>query len=234
MKARMIPVARTATRVALLAALFAFGPAAAAQETPEPWHGFYVGGGGTYSNVSVEVGTGCYDCYYWWGDYPYYDEGDGDYSYSVHMGYRFNPWIAAELTYVDGGTIGWDEDYVFMPELGGYYRNEVDFSAKVPELSVLGILPFAQRWEVYARGGLAAWDATSDQKLTDLKTGEVIYRESDDDGLDFLFGIGIGVTFLESFHTRLEYQAVWIDGDALNVDSDTSLDTLMLDLQYRF
>ena len=234
MKTRMTPVARMATGIAALVALFAFAPSAAAQGTTETWHGFYVGGGGTYSNVSVEVGTGCYDCYVWWGDYPYYDEGDGDYSYSVHAGYRFNQWIAAELSYVDGGTIGWDEDYVFMPELGGYYRNEVDFSAKVPELSVLGILPFARRWEVYARGGLAAWDATSDQKLTDLETGEVIYRESDDDGLDFLFGIGVGVTFFESFHTRLEYQAVWIDGDALNVDSETTLDTLMLDLQYRF
>jgi hypothetical protein len=233
MKTRMIPVARMASGLAILVASVACAPAAIAQETPKPWHGLYVGGGGTYSNVSVEVGN-CYDCYYWWGDYPYYDEGDGDYSYSVHMGYRFNPWIAAELTYVDGGQIGWDEDYVFMPELGGYYRNEVEFSAKVPELTVLGILPFAQRWEIYARGGAAFWDATSNQKLTNLKTGEVIYRETDDDGLNFVFGIGIGFSFLDNLHTRLEYQAVWIDGEALNVDSETTLDTLMLDLQYRF
>jgi hypothetical protein len=234
MQTRMKSVARIATRLALLVTLLALAPAAAGQETPAPWHGFYIGGGGTYSNVSVEVGGGCYDCYYWWGDYPDYDEGDGDYSYSAHVGYRFNPWIAAELTYIDGGTIGWDEDFVYMPELGDYYRNEVDFSAKVPAVSVLGILPFAQRWEVYARGGLAAWDATSDQKLTNLSTGDVIYRETDDDGLNFLFGIGVGVTFLDSLHTRLEYQAVWIDGDALNVDSDTTLDTLLLELQFRF
>src|SRR5512135_641514 len=195
MKARTIPVARMTTSLAVLVVLFAFAEAAAAQGAPPPppqpqtWQGFYVGGGGTYSNVSVEVGTGCYDCYYWWGEYPYYDEGDGDYSYSLHMGYRFNPWIAVEFAYLDAGTIGWDEDYVFMPEYGDYYRNEVDFTAKVPELSVLGILPFAKRWEVYARGGFAAWDATSDQKLTNYDTHEVIYRESTDDGLDFLFGI---------------------------------------------
>ena len=40
--------------------------------------------------VGVQVGQG--DCYYDcnWGDYYEYDEGDGDYGYTLHAGWRFH------------------------------------------------------------------------------------------------------------------------------------------------
>jgi Spy/CpxP family protein refolding chaperone len=56
--------------LASLAAMCLFATAARAQEAPKPWLGFYVGGGGSYSTVSVDVAGGdCYDECYWWGDY---------------------------------------------------------------------------------------------------------------------------------------------------------------------
>src|SRR5512143_365543 len=68
----------------------ATAPASTAFGAPGGWRGFYVGGGGTYSNVSVQVGHGdCHDgCY--WGDYYNYDQGDGDYGYSLHAGWRMH------------------------------------------------------------------------------------------------------------------------------------------------
>ena len=95
-----------------------------AQDTDATPLGFYAGGGASYSNVSVERPGSCYgDCYSWWGEYPTYDEGDGDYAFVAHVGYRVGRCFAVEAGYVDAGTIGWDKDYVWMPDLGGYYRN---------------------------------------------------------------------------------------------------------------
>lgn len=197
--------------------------------------GFYVGGGASYSNVSVERPGSCYgDCYSWWGDYPTYDEGDGDYSFVGHVGYRVGRYFAVELGYVDAGTIGWDKDHVWMPDLGGYYRNEVDVEATAPELSAVGILPFLQRWEVYGRFGAGFWSGDSEQSLTDADTGDVVHRHDSDDGVGIVVGLGLGFSITPALHTRFEYQALWIDGDALNVDSETTLDTFSLELQYRF
>lgn len=235
MKARMLAVARATTPLALLFATVTWTVPAIAQGTPESWRGVYGGAGGSFSNVSVEIpGSGCSDCYYWWGDYPAYDEGDGDYSYVAHVGYRVNRYFAVEAAFVDAGTIGWDKQFVWMPELEGYYRNHVDFSAEVPEISAVGIFPFLERWEVFGRLGVGFWSGESEQTLTDVYTGEVIHRHASDDGVGALAGLGLGFSFTESWHTRFEYQAVWIDGDALNVDSETTLDSFTWELQYRF
>jgi len=69
------------------------------------------GGGGTYSTVSVEVYSSddCddyYDCY-WWGEYDLYDQGDGDYGWSAHFGWRAHRYFAIEAGYVATGSIGW-------------------------------------------------------------------------------------------------------------------------------
>lgn len=215
-------------------AAFASAPLAAAGEPLQVRQGVYFGGGGSYSNVSVEVpGSYCDDCYLW--DYPSYDEGDGDYSYVAHVGYRVGRYFAVEAMYVDTGTIGWNESYVWTPELGGgYYRNEVEFEAQVPELTVLGIFPFLGRWEAFGRFGVGLWSADSQQTLTNVDTLEVIHRSVSDDGAGIVVGLGLGFGFTEALHTRLEYQAVWIDGDSLNVGSETTLDTFTLELQYRF
>lgn len=202
-------------------------------QSQDTWRGVYIGGGGTYSTVSVEVGGGkCYDDCYWWGDYDYYEEGDGDFSYALHAGWRINPFVALELGYVDTATIRWDEYFVYMPEFQDFYDNEVEFSAQVPELSVLGILPFADIWEIYARLGVGFWDGTSKQRLSNPY--EVINRSVDDSGADFLFGLGAGVTVAEGLHLRLDFQTLTIDGDVLNTHDDASLDTILFELQYRF
>lgn len=51
------------TLLACLVAAILIAPVARAQGTPGDWRGLYVGGGGSYSTVSVEVDGGG-DCYY--------------------------------------------------------------------------------------------------------------------------------------------------------------------------
>lgn len=91
-------------------------PAAVAQAVVEGWHGSYAGGGASYSNVRVErPGSYCEDCYYF--DLPSYDEGDGDFSFVAHVGYRVGRYFGVEAAWRDTGTIGWSKDHVWMPDL---------------------------------------------------------------------------------------------------------------------
>lgn len=228
---------------ALAAVLAAWSPALAQQPSPaipapaaEPWRGFYVGGGGTYSNVSVDVyGGDCdYDCYYWWGDYSGYDQGDGAFGYALHAGWRIHRYLALEVNYLDTGTIGWHENLVYMPEYDDFYNNRVDFSAEVAEASILGIFPFLESWEVYLRLGAGMWDGKSEQRLDQSFGPAVVTRRVDDSGTGFLAGIGVGVTIAEAFHVRLDLQTVGIDREVLNAQDDSSLDSLLLEVQYRF
>lgn len=222
---------------ACCASVLLFAPGAHAQGTPAGWHGLYVGGGGNYSNVSVEVGGSCYDydeC--WWGDYYDYDRGDGDYGYSVHVGLRFNDFVALEAGYVDTGTIRWEENLVYFPDddLRDYYNNRVDFSAEITQLSLLGILPAGEWFEFYLRLGAGFWDAASEQRLEQSFGPDERTRRVTDSGTGLLGGVGFGVTFADALHVRLEFQATTIDEDMLNARDDSSVESILLELQYRF
>jgi Outer membrane protein beta-barrel domain len=216
-----------------LAATLLFATAAHAQGFEQPWRGLYLGGGGTYSTVSVEAGSACYDDDCWWGEYDYYEQGDGNVGWSAHAGVRLHDYVALEASYLETGSIRWEEDLVYMPEFNDYYNNRVDFSAQVTEVSLLGILPFADRWEVYLRLGAGFWDGTSSQRLDQSFGNDVVTRSIDDSGTGFLAGVGVGVTLGEAWHLRLDLQTVTIDEDVLNSDDDASIDSFLLELQYR-
>jgi len=49
-----------------------------------------------------------------------------------------------------------------------------------------------------------------------------------------LAGVGAGVTVAKGLHVRLDLQTVGIDEDVLNAREDTTLDSVLLEVQYRF
>lgn len=217
-----------------LAAILLFAGVAQAQGFGAPWRGPYVGGGGNYSTVSVEVGSACYDYDCWWGEYDYYEEGDGDYGYNLHAGWRLHDFVALEVAYLDTGSIRWDENLVYFPEFDDYYNNRVDFTAQITQLAVVGILPFAQRYELYLKLGAGFWDAESDQRLDQSFGTDVVNRRVSDSGTGLFGGVGFGVTFAKSLHVRFELQSTTIDEDVLNARNDAGVDAMLLEVQYRF
>ena len=231
MKARLARIGRAAACVAAASLLVG---SAHAQGFGYPWRGLYVGGGGNYSTVSVEVGQGCYDDDCWWGQYDYYEEGDGDYGYNLHAGLRLHDFVAVEAGYVETGSIRWDENLVYFPEFNDFYNNRVDFSAQITQLAVVGILPFAQRYEVYLKLGAGFWDAESDQRLDQSFGDDVVTRQVSDSGTGFFGGVGFGVTFAKTLHVRFELQSTTIDEDVLNARDDAGVDAMLLEVQYRF
>jgi hypothetical protein len=219
----------------LACSLFFASTGVAAQGSDPSWTGFYAGGGGSYSTVSVErSGEGCNDYAYYNYVCPGYDEGDGDYGYSLHAGYRLHRYVALEASYLETGTIRWHKNLVYVPELNGFYNTRADFSAQMTGLTLLGIWPFAGRWEIYLRLGAGFWDGDSDQRLDDSFGDEVIAYATQDEGTDFLIGLGLGVTLARAWHLRFDFQSLTIDGDMLATRSDASLDSMLLEVQYRF
>jgi len=122
-----------------------------------------------------------------------------------------------------------------VPDLLDVYNTDVDLEVTAVNATVIGILPFARIWEAYIRGGAAFYDASADQRLTPSFGGATVERSVDDSGADLLFGIGIGLTLFDRAHVRLEFQSFFIDEDLIAAEADTaSVDTFLLDVQYRF
>jgi opacity protein-like surface antigen len=242
----MRTIARTSCRLVagMIVALLATSVSLAQeqQQPPQPtedksWRGFYLGAGGNYSTVSVERPNSddCDDgCYPYWGGWPTSEEGDGDYGYNVHAGLRLHRYFAIEAAYMETGTIGWDESLVYIAELNDYYNNHVSLDVQAAELSVVGIWPFLERWEIYLGVGAAWWEGQTEQFLDQSFGDAVVSREEQEDGVEWLFRLGLGYTFADAFHVRLEASGFDIGREVLNTRDSTSVDTIVLDVQYRF
>ena len=120
----------------------------------------------------------------------------------ITVGYRYHPLVALEAGYL------------------------TDSNMKSGQISALVIIPFANRWETYARLGYTKWSA------------DTAPLGNDDDGSNLVAGIGLGLTFWEHWHTRIEYQAFDLDTcedfSPCSRPDPGSFDSLLVELHYRF
>jgi len=210
--------------------MFACGPGlslaqGSIEEAMQDWYG---GGGVSRANTYSYTDT-CFGCY---GEAVY---GDADLGYTFTAGYRFSPYIAAEVSYLDAGTLEWNDPFVLVSGLNDVFDVDAAIDLTSYQVSILGILPFADIWEVYIRGGVALWDAQSNQALRGISGGGVLARRLHESGSDFLLGGGGGVTLGERWHIRLDYVYFPIEDDLLALgDYDEAYsDVVTLQLHYR-
>jgi OOP family OmpA-OmpF porin len=109
-----------------------------------------------------------------------------DVGYKVFGGWMFNPYIGAELEYVDGGTA---EDRGVEIDVSGF------------NASLRGAYPVSEQFSVFAKVGMLFWDA-------DVSAPEF---SGSDDGEDFSWGIGLGFDFSDTLGVTLEYQGFDIE-----------------------
>jgi hypothetical protein len=129
-----------------------------------------------------------------------------DTSWKAFVGYRFNPYFALEADYVDFGEPG--DNFETGGSSGDY---TIGLSGFAPY--VIGSYPIGPV-ELFGKIGYYFYDLEVDVDIDDLG-GDVF--SSDDSGEDVVYGAGIGFTFLEHAHARLEYEIVDIEGtDDLN------------------
>lgn len=156
--------------------------------------GFYVGVGVGQSKVSdSELGLSF--------------DGD-DTAFKLFGGYRINPNISAELTYIDIGT---PSDTIQGIDL--------DIEADIFQASLLGMWPFSDTLSGYLRAGVLFWDATA------TASNGFNFVTTEDDGNDFSWGAGIEFGG-GNLRGRFEYEGSDVEG--------TDLKLISLSAVYRF
>jgi hypothetical protein len=122
--------------------------------------GWYAGGGFSYSDVYSYTD----DC---WGCYGSATYGDSDNGYTITAGYRTTRYLAVEASYVDSGSMGWDQDLVLLDDPLNLYSLNATIDLTSYQINVLGIAA-GRFWEGYLRAGLAMWDANKRTSLLGL------------------------------------------------------------------
>ncbi|MDJ0927199.1 MAG: outer membrane beta-barrel protein [Gammaproteobacteria bacterium] len=206
------------------AAVLAAAPIHAQSVDPGGW---YLGGGLGITNVFANEDDSFYGSS---------DRGSSDTGFLINGGYRFNRYFAVEAGYLDGGTPSFSSDAVLLSDPAGVFNTNVEQELTAFKAVAVGILPFLNIWELYLEGGAAFWDATSSQVLTPVIGGTPILRIVDDDGVDFLLGLGVGVSITPALHARLGYVAFRTDDKLLALDSkrEARFDSFNLELHWRF
>jgi hypothetical protein len=166
--------------------------------------GLYLGGGVGQFNVQID-------------DVDDTDDAierldDDDTAWKAFVGYRLNPYISLEAAYID---FGGPSDSLESSGSSGDYK--IEMSGFAPYL--IGTLPLGPV-ELFGKVGYYFYDADLSVDLDDLG-GDVFQSSSSEE--DLLYGVGVGMTFFEHLHARLEYEqvdssviddadAIWLSG----------------------
>lgn len=206
--------------------------AAASSATAADAQGFYFGGGVGAAWLSVYYDNNdC--CYYYYDDNYNSDTSDSFASFTAFAGYRFGPYVAAEVGYFYAENPEWDEYFTYIGELNDVFDSFVQLDYESVQVSVLGILPFADIWEVYVRGGASFSQVQGDRNLVRVSDGALFEGTVENDDTEFLFGIGAGVNLTPALHLRMEFNTVPIDNNIINVNDDASIDSFKIEVLYR-
>lgn len=190
---------------AVVLALFAGGAYA---QSPDNDEGLYLGGGFGAFDVQVD-------------DIDDADEAvqsidDDDNAWKVFAGWRLNPYFAFELNYVDFGDPGGE-----LESSGSSGDYQLELNGFQP--AVYGSFPLGPV-ELFGKVGYYFYDVDLSVDIDDL--GDDVFT-SDTSEESWSYGAGVGVTFLERLHAKLEYEK--IDTDVID-----DFDSVWLTAAWRF
>ena len=131
-------------------------------------------------------------------------------SFSIGAGYSFTKYISVEARYIDFGEFDDNDPPVWT----------VSGDAFVVDL--VGSYPLTDRVSMFAKVGVFGWDV----ELTEDGFGEL----ASDDGTDITYGVGISLSFAESFSSYIQFKRYAFDVGGEDVD----LDDISIGFQYRF
>lgn len=222
----------------LAAAVFAAAGLMGAADARAADSGFYVGGlvGATSFDVDEADFAGIEDVFGGTGLAVTITDSsldDSDTAFGAVVGYRFLPWLAAEARYVDLGEATYRARGTVSAVESAAVPFDLRLKAKVkgPALSVLGILPFADRWEAYARGEVLFADTEFEASVN--VDGDAASASDSANSTDFGVGVGIGANLGEHWTVRAEYERFLDVGDEEET-GEADVDLASLQVLYRF
>jgi opacity protein-like surface antigen len=238
-----IPPVRKEHTMKKILALATFAALCAAQPALAGETGFYVGA--DVGQMSVDIDKGDLDTFFIDGLASEglifdgsSDVDDSDTTYGLTFGYQFMPYLAVEGQYLELG----EAKYSASGDIFDTFTKETvaaDIGMSMDSsgfaLSVLGILPIQEVWEVYARLGMYFGDTEADFSVT-LDDGFETITESMSESKseeEFFYGIGGGYTFNETWNVRVEYTIFQDIGDE-DLTGEADVDRFVIGLNYRF
>lgn len=214
----------------LFAALaLAAGPAVAADT------GFYAGAGmglGTYSINEDKLTHTLEDAFDVLGFPDAEVKGkasDDANNWSVFVGYRFMDYLAVEAAYLDLNGAEYKAN-VTLPDLGSG-TVKMDWSAQGFPLTVLGIWPINETWEVFGRVGVFIGNVDAEGFVH--AEGEKGNVSESANSTQFIGGVGVDANFMENFAVRFEWMAMPSIGDD-DVGGSANWNELALSLIFKF
>lgn len=154
---------------------------------------------------------------------------ESGFGWSGFIGYRINSHLSAELAYLDFGSIDVEETFDLADAFPFPVEPPVatfDFDLRVsgPMVSVMGILPFSEKYEAFGRAGVL-WASQEVRLGPDFSFNDA----------EELWGLGVGfqAELGGGWSARLEYQR-FEDMQGTDVSGELGLERLLLGAAYRF
>jgi len=152
------------------------------------------------------------------------------------LGYRLNPYLAAEITYMDlsGPSYRLSGDATFPPTFIAPVpvTTKADWSASGFPISVLGIWPITDAWEVFGRVGVFIGDV--DVKVSvNADNSDAGGRERESQSsTQFIGGAGVDWNFMDTWTARAEWEGMPSIGN--NRTGSTSWNQIAFSVLYKF
>lgn len=180
-------------RTIVAATLLALGSGAAYAQSPDNDEGLYIGGGVGQFDIEIDGVDGV--------DEAIGRLDDNDTAWQAFIGWRINRYISLQAAYVDYG--GPEDDFSTSGSSGNY---KAELSGFAP--SVIGTFPLGPV-ELSAKLGYYFYDLDITANIDDPTDLDF---DSNDSGEDVFYGVGVGMTFLERLHAKLEYEKIDLEG----------------------
>jgi OmpA-OmpF porin, OOP family len=143
-------------------------------------------------------------------------ESDTATAYGVDVGYQFLRYFAVEGGYTDFGSSTGDINV--QNPVGNAH---VDIHAKGETLFAVGILPLSDRFSLFGKFGLLAYNQDATGSVTVAGVGSQTIPKASDNGTTTGIGVGASFAFNDRFGLRLGFNRFHAVGDQKNTGEGT-------------
>jgi OOP family OmpA-OmpF porin len=163
------------------------------------------------------------------------DTEDTDFGFQITFGYRFNRFVAGELGLVQYGELVSSADAELDFDNNGNFvpaNVALSFSAGGPLISVIGILPIQDKFEIYGRLGYLF--GSVEREFTSRVGGQRgVSGAAKGDSQVPVYGVGVSWNINQVYTIRGEYQLVSDLGESSRTGQE-DMDVLTVGLIVRF
>jgi OmpA-OmpF porin, OOP family len=158
---------------------------------------------------------------------------DSDQAWGVTVGYRWNPYVAAELSYVNFGETFYRADLVLTD---GVVVAEEQFSQRLEAsgatLGVLGMLPLGEQFDLHAIAGILFSDARFRTRIeSESLPGGFLSEEHKSSEKEYFVGVGASWNINPSYSLRVQWQRYFNVGQGTMGEAD--IDLVMASVLFR-